>query len=218
MEDKQTQAGKKKKVIGLTGNYCAGKNHVALLLEKCSISVLDVDKLGHAVIEKEKENLLNRFGEDILKPDGSIDRKLLGNRVFGKPTELSALEEIIHPTVNRETLAWIDGQGEKACAINAALLHRSPVFQMLDAVIVVKAPFIVRLLRAKKRDRLPLPALLKRFQSQRGFDYQLFKEKTDIYIVENSACFSLIFSGTSRNSAGNKLEKRIEEILSEIFS
>ena len=207
-----------KKLIGITGNYCAGKNHVALLLEQRSIPVLDVDKLGHAVIEKEKDSLVSRFGEDILGADGFVDRRRLGDKVFGRPKELLSLEEIIHPAVNRETQAWIDGQGEKTCAVNAALLHRSSAFGMLDAVIVVRAPFIVRLLRAKKRDRLPLAALLRRFQSQRGFGYQLFKGKTDIYIVDNSACFSLIFFGTSKNSAGNKLEKQIEEILSDIFS
>ena len=201
------EKGKKlssKKLIGLTGNYCAGKNHVARLLEKRSIPVLDVDKLGHEVIEKEKGSLLSRFGEDILGADGFIDRKRLGEKVFGRSGELFALEEIIHPAVNRDTLAWINGQGEKTCAINAALLHRSSAFQMLDAVIVVKAPFITRLIRAKRRDSLPLATLLRRFRSQRGFGYQLFKGKTDIYIVENSACFSL--------------EKRIEEILGCIFS
>jgi len=244
--DKKSKTAKKK-LIGLTGNYCAGKNHVALLLEQRSIPVLDIDKLGHEVIEKEKERVLSRFGEDILGSDGLIERKRLGYKVFGKPNELSALEEIVHPAVNRETLTWIHGWGEKTCVINAALLHRSSAFQMLDAVIVVKAPFLVRLLRAKRRDRLPLTALLKRFRSQKGFDYQLimaqnsvgfapcswkkrlkavfsikskvvvpktevlgqpqlFKGKTDIYIVENSAF------------TGDKLEKHIEAILSDIFS
>ena len=207
------------KLIGLTGKYCAGKNHVALLLEQRSIPVLDVDKLGHDVIEKERERILSRFGEDILGSDGLIDRRQLGDKVFGKPDELSALEGIIHPAVNRETLAWIGEHGGKACAINAALLHRSSAFEMLDAVIVVRAPFITRLLRAKKRDKMPLNALLKRFGSQRGFDYQsrvavpktevfgqpqLFKKKSDIYIVENYA--------------HSNLEKRINEILSDIFA
>ena len=203
-ENDKKPSSPKKRIIGLTGKYCAGKNHAAIFLERRSIPVLDVDKLGHEVIEKEKVSILKCFGEDILGADGSIDRRRLGDKVFGRQNELSALEEIIHPAVNRETLAWIDGQGEKTCAINAALLHRSSAFKKLDAVILVRAPFMVRLLRAKKRDRLPLTALLKRFGSQRGFSPQLLKGKTDIYIVENSAY--------------SRLEKRIDEILSNIFS
>jgi dephospho-CoA kinase len=198
----------KKKVIGLTGYYCAGKNHVASLLEQNHIPVLDVDKLGHHAIETEKERLLKRFGDDILGQDGSIDRKRLGNKVFGRQKELEALEEIIHPVANSETLAWIDSQKGETCVINAALLHRSSAFEMLDAVIIVEAPFFVRLLRARKRDRLPWTALLKRFKSQRKFNPQFFKEIADIYRVENSAFFSF-----NREFAQKKLNKRVNEIL-----
>jgi dephospho-CoA kinase len=207
---------KRKKVIGLTGKYCAGKNHIASLLEQRHIPVLDVDKLGHQVIENEKERIVAHFGNDILNSDGYsddyIDRKRLGNKVFGKQKEMEALEEIIHPAANRETLAWINARLETACVINAALLHRSSAFEMLDAVIIVEAPFFVRLLRARKRDRLPWVALLKRFRSQRKFSAQFFKGTTDIYRVKNSVCFS--FFSFTHDSAEKKLNKRVNEILS----
>jgi len=198
-----------KRIIGLTGTYCAGKNHVAILLEQRLLPVLDLDKLGHGIIEAEKERLLARFGDDILAPGGFIDRKLLGNKVFGKPEELSALEDIIHPGVNRETLVWINSRKEQICVINAALLHRSVVFNALDAVIIVEAPFFFRLLRARKRDRLPWISLLNRFRSQESFSSQYFKENTDIYKVENSG-----FPGFMERFQRDKLEKRIDEILS----
>jgi len=200
-----------KKIIGLTGSYCAGKNHIAAIFERHSIPVLDVDKLGHWAIETEKERLLERFGNDILSQDGSmsIDRKRLGSKVFGKQKELQALEEIIHPAANRETIAWINSLTETVCVINAALLHRSSALGMLDAVIIVEAPFFVRLLRGKKRDHLPWIALLRRFNSQRKFGAQFFNTITDIYRVKNSVCFSF-----NRDSAEKKLNKRVDEILS----
>ena len=192
-----------KKVIGLTGYYCAGKNHVASLLEQRLLPVLDIDKLGHTAIETEKERIVARFGGDILGRDGAIDRKLLGARVFGRPPELAALEDIIHPKVNQETLAWINARKEKACVINAALLHRSVVFEELDAIIIVEAPFFTRLLRARKRDRLPWGILIKRFLAQVKFNSQYFKGKTDIYRVENTGC-----------KDHSLPESRIDEILS----
>jgi len=197
------------KIIGLTGSYCAGKNHVALLLEQRGLPVLDVDKLGHQVIKTEKDRLAARFGDDILDSGGQVDRKRLGAKVFGKPGELAALEEIIHPGANRETLAWINARAEKACVVNAALLHRSSAFEILDALIIVEAGFFTRLLRAKKRDALPLAVLLKRFRSQRNFTSQYSTGNADIYRVENSG-----FSGFRSRSLRNKLEKRINEILS----
>jgi len=206
---------KDKKVIGLTGTYCAGKNHVALLLEKRSLPALDVDKLGHEVIEAEKEQLAARFGGDILTPDGLVDRKKLGQKVFGRSEELSALEGIIHPAVKRQTLAWIDAREERACVINAALLHRYSAFLLFDAVIIVEAPYIVRLLRAKKRDQLPWSSLVKRFGSQRDFNYQFSEEKTDIYRVSNpSGLINSALSVFFKRYFRNKLEKRIDEILS----
>ena len=198
-----------KKIIGITGRYCAGKSHFALFFEKKGIPVLDLDKLGHQAIEAEKASLLLRFGQDILGEDDIIDRKKLGKIVFGNNMELAALEEIIHPWVNRETLSWIESRPEKACVVNAALIHRSSAFELLDALIIVKAPFFVRLLRAKKRDKLPWLALLKRFRSQSDFDSQYLKEKTDIYRVGNpSSC------RYSVKMLENQLEYRIDEILS----
>ena len=198
-----------KKIIGLTGLYCAGKNYIAPFLEQRGLPVLDVDKLGHKVIEMEKERILARFGNDILDREGRIDRKLLGAKVFGRDEEVAALEDIVHPGANRETLAWISAQTGRACVINAALLHRSSVFNMLDAIIIVKAPFMVRLLRAKKRDKLHWSALLRRFFSQGKFSSQYLQKKTDIYIVENSGFF-----GFRERARQKKLEGRLDEILS----
>ena len=204
-----------KTIIGLTGPYCAGKNHIALLLEQRSFPVLDVDKLGHEVIEILKECLTTRFGADILNPEGFIDRRKLGQKVFGKPEELAALEEIIHPEVNRKTLEWINAREESACFVNAALLHRSSALEVLDAVIIVKAPLFVRLLRAKKRDHLPWASLIKRFWSQRKFRYQFFAKNTDIYTVSNrSDCTGFVCFGSRKLSRRDKLENRIDEILS----
>jgi dephospho-CoA kinase len=196
-------------IIGLTGTYCAGKNLVGRLLEERGLPVLDVDKLGHRALETEKNAILERFGEDILDREGKIDRKRLGARVFGKPGEMAALEAIVHPAANRDTLAWIGEQGGKACVINAALLHRSSAFKTLDAVILVEAPLFTRFLRARRRDRLPWIALIKRFYSQKEFPSQYFKEKTDIYRVENKGYFDF-FACSSRL----RLKNRIDEILS----
>jgi dephospho-CoA kinase len=206
------------RVLGLTGTYCAGKNQVARLLEQRGFPVLDVDKLGHLAIEAEKEAILARFGADLRGPDGTVDRRKLGARVFGKPEELAALEALVHPAANRMTDEWIDhqtGLGFKACVINAALLHRSSAFPRLDGIIMVRAPWFTRLLRAKRRDRLSWGALIRRFGSQKGFESQYFNKnftgKADIYIIENRG-FSALFS----RFWVKRLEHRVDQILSAI--
>ena len=195
------------KVIGLTGLYCAGKNHVSGLLSQRGLPVIDADKVGHQAIETAKEEIVACFGSIILDKNGEISRKLLGERVFGRPEELSALEDIIHPIVDREIIKWIEDREEKACVINAALLHRSSVFKSLDAVIIVEAPVADRLQRAKKRDKIPWNFILQRFAVQNEFNYQT--EKTDIYIVSNPSGY-----GKQYQVLRNRLENRIDEILS----
>ncbi|MCL2277657.1 MAG: dephospho-CoA kinase [Treponema sp.] len=175
-------------IIGLTGKYCAGKNYVASLLEKKGLPVLDVDKLGYPVLESEKEAIFSMFGDDLKRADGSLDRRLLGQRVFGKPEELKALETIIHPPVNKMTNEWIDSR-KGSCVINAALLHRSSAFNKLEKIIIVTAPFLTRFLRARKRDKLTYKEIIERFKRQKDFNAQYLTLNAEIYRIENSGFF-----------------------------
>jgi dephospho-CoA kinase len=207
MEDAALQPN----LIGLTGTYCAGKNYVGALLEDRGLPVLDVDKLGHRAIEAERDAILERFGEDILGPGGAVDRRLLGAKVFGDSALLAELEGIVHPAANRMTDQWIAEQGGKPCVINAALLHRSSAFQRLSAVILVRAPALIRLLRARKRDGLPLAQLLTRFRSQKQFAAQYFSRKADIYVIENRGYF-----GFHAARYRKRMETQLNEILSRV--
>jgi dephospho-CoA kinase len=205
------------KLIGLTGTYCAGKNHIAALLEARGLPVLDVDKLGHQAIEAEKKAIFARFGQNLGDSKGNVDRRLLGERVFGKPEELAALEAIVHPAANRLTEEWIAQKkvkkvtdtvlGRQNAVINAALLHKSSAFERLDFIILVEAPFLTRLIRARKRDGLSWFALIRRFASQKNFTSQYLSGKADIYKVDNRG------DSCSRRYKA-QLESRINAILS----
>ncbi|MDR0387164.1 MAG: dephospho-CoA kinase [Treponema sp.] len=198
-------------IIGLTGTYCAGKNHVARLFEERGIPVLDVDKLGHKALEIERDAVVARFGRAVLGPGGEVDRRRLGALVFGNAGELAALQEIVHPVANRLTMEWIADQKGRPCVINAALLHKSAAMDRLDAVILVKAPVLTRLLRARKRDRLPWADLIKRFASQREFTAQYFARKSDIYTVYNRGC-TLACARLWRSG----LEKRVASVITRL--
>jgi len=200
-------------LIGLTGKYCAGKNHVADILEKRGFPVLDVDRLGHKALEYKRDEVFALFGNDVKNPDGSVNRRLLGDKVFGKKDAITALEAIIHPQTDRMTLEWIGLQNGKTCVINAALLHRMAVFGRFDSVIVVAAPLFIRLIRAKLRDRHSWIAIFRRMMSQRRFTLQYLAGNADIYIVENPWIRGFL-PGSAVNE--KKLERRVGEILSEL--
>jgi dephospho-CoA kinase len=175
--------------------------------------VLDVDKLGHTAIECKRDGIFSRFGNELRNPDGSVNRRLLGEKVFGKKDEIAALEAIVHPYANLLTLEWIAAQNGKSCVINAALLHKSAVFGQLDYILLVDAPFLVRLLRAKRRDKLSWISALKRLMSQRRFITQYFAGNADIYRVGNPGIGRFLQGSAGKET---KLDRRIGEILSEI--
>jgi len=198
-------------IIGLTGTYCAGKNHIAALLEAQGLPVLDVDKLGYKALESEKEAIFAQFADDFKKADASwqsnavLDRRLLGQIVFKNAEKLAALEAIVHPIANKLTDEWIASQ-KGHCVINAALLHRSSVFSRLDRIILVKAPLFTRFLRAHKRDKLPFWEILRRFSSQKNFNTQYLSINAEIYIIENPGL-------RSSPGSGRKLKRQIDKLL-----
>jgi len=200
-------------LLGLTGKYCAGKNHVAVILEKRGLPVLDADKLGHKALEYKKNDVFSRFGDDVRNPDGSVNRRLLGEKVFGKKDAITALEAIVHPQTDRMMLEWISLQKGRTCVVNAALLHKSAIFGQFDGILLVRAPLLTRLVRAKRRDRHSWISIFRRIMSQRRFSLQYLAGNADIYIVENPSIRGFL-SGSAVNET--KLERRIGEILSEL--
>ncbi|MDR2576004.1 MAG: dephospho-CoA kinase [Treponema sp.] len=196
--------------IGLTGKYCAGKNHVAGILEKHGLPVLDVDKLGHKAIEDKKDEIFSRFGYDLRNSDGSVNRRLLGKKVFGKKDAITALEAIVHPQADRMTIEWIASQKGKPCVINAALLHKLTIFGQFECILLVNAPFFTRLLRGKRRDRLSWLSILRIMMRQKRFTLQYLAGNADIYIVHTKG----FIPGSTANET--KLELQINEILSKL--
>jgi dephospho-CoA kinase len=174
-------------VLGLAGGYCAGKDAVAAILAERGFSVIDVDAVGHRVLREPeaRERVAARFGPGVLSPDGEIDRRELGRRVFRDRRELSALEAIVHPRMVqrvREELAAEPGP----VVLNAALLFRMGLDRLCSAVLCVQTPWWVRLERARRRDGLGLVGGLRRIASQRGICPKLPGPGVDIYYVDNS--------------------------------
>lgn len=175
------------RIIGLTGKYCAGKNAVAGILEGRGYPAIDVDKLGHRVYEEAaiRAAVASRFGEEVLRADGAVDRKKLGARAFASAAALRDLEAIVHPGM----IALLDKELEARTgtdfAINAALLLRFPQAALCAFIIVVEAPLALRLRRAARRDGVGPLGALKRVWRQRSMFAQPSPPGVDIYRVEN---------------------------------
>ncbi len=147
--------------IALTGNAAAGKSTVAALLRGWGVTVIDADAIVHE-LQAPGAPLLRaiatRFGQGVLRPDGSLDRGRLRALVLGEPARRLALEALVHPAVaeRREQL-----EAEAAAKGIATVVHDIPLlFEAMDpgafdAVLLVDAPEALRRRRLAERGLAP---------------------------------------------------------------
>jgi dephospho-CoA kinase len=160
-------------VIGLTGGIASGKSTVARLLADAGAHVLDADKLGHRVYEPHRlafRQVVEAFGSEVIGVDGTIDRKVLGGKVFGKPDELKKLTDIVWPEINRMAIdAIAESLGRnpaQVVVLEAAVLLEAGWQKGMDEVWVVIVDPEIAVARAVSRDNLPEDAVRKRIASQ----------------------------------------------------
>ena len=171
-------------VVGVAGKYCAGKSTVAEVLAESGYAVIDVDGLGHEALTRRIADVRRTFGDEYIDSDGAVDRRKLGGLVFRDHEAMRDLERIVHPEMVqmvRERLAAATGH----VVVNAALLFPMGIDALCDIALWVRAPLFTRLLRACRRDRLPLTDILRRFWTQRELSPQPSRPDVDIHTVEN---------------------------------
>ena len=200
-------------VVGVAGKCCTGKDLVTRWFLERRWRELNVDRIGHRALEVLQPEILAAFGPEILQDDRSaIDRKRLGRIVFTDRNRLRELEAIVHPWMREEVRREVeefrrgatgaadgttnDGAGSepsddsaqalvRGLVINAALLFHMRLDQYCDAVVLVRAPLCLRLLRALRRDGFSWYTTVLRLWRQRTLETQAHRSPADIITVDN---------------------------------
>jgi len=179
--------------IGLTGGIASGKSTVSNMLRKRSIPIVDADVCAREVVEPGEAaylQIVETFGRDILFPDGTIDRKQLGQIIFSDEEKRKRLNGIVHPEVRKRMLSKVTdfkNAGEKAVVLDIPLLIESRLTDWVDKVIVVYVPREVELTRLMERDHISQDAALMRMNAQMPLDDK--KKYADV-IIDNSGTIS----------------------------
>jgi len=146
------------RTVGLTGGIACGKSTVARLLVARGVAVIDADQLARQVVEPGQPALAEivaRFGEGVLQPDGTLDRKALGAIVFADPAARQDLEAITHPAIRGRTVGFLMAQAEAgavAAVVEAALLVETRSHGLYDELIVVGCSPQIQRTRLLARD------------------------------------------------------------------
>jgi dephospho-CoA kinase len=159
--------------VGLTGSIAVGKSHVVSLLKELGCHVIDADQTARDVVAPGTEGLkrvVEEFGEDVLKPDGQLDRTRLGAIIFGDREKRERLNQILHPLIIREQDAEmrafeaIDPEG--IGIIDAALMIESGGYRRFDHLIVVHCRPEIQVERLMRRNNLSLAEAEQRISAQ----------------------------------------------------
>ncbi len=148
-------------VIGLLGAIGSGKSAVARLFAEAGATVVDADRFAREEMERPeaRERIARIFGNDVLRPDGTVDRKALAARAFADAASLRELNEAVHPPVRqriREEIRRHRGLAaargpEGVLVLDVPLLAESPRRAECDALVFVDAPERVRAERVRER-------------------------------------------------------------------
>lgn len=142
-------------MVALTGGIGSGKSTVAALLAERGAVIIDADAIARQVVEPGQPALaalVERFGADVLDPDGRLDRKALAARAFATDEARRDLEAITHPAIGEEFLRQV-----AAAPDDGIVVHDVPLLAEIGAkldyaeVIVVEAPRELRLRRLEER-------------------------------------------------------------------
>ncbi|MBU5455433.1 dephospho-CoA kinase [Caproiciproducens sp. MSJ-32] len=199
------------KIIGITGGIATGKSTVTSMLIEKGYKVIDADKIAKQVVSKDSSvyrEIVTYFGEDILKNDGTIDRKKLGNLVFRDEYSRKKLNDIVHPHVLltiKETIKR-NMEKEKILFIDVPLLieeidNLKKYGIVFDEIWLVYTDEKTQLNRLIRRNGISEEEAIYRIKSQMPIDV---KKRYVTRIIDN-------------RGDKKRLEEQVDEVLKEII-
>jgi dephospho-CoA kinase len=180
--------------VGLTGNIASGKSQAALVFAELGAHIIDADRIVHGLLSGHTataKSIAESFGETVLNPDGSIDRKKLAAIVFSDPAKRLLLNSIVHPEVRREVfrrIAELEAEcpGGGIVIVDAALMVESGGYRYYDRLVVVVCDPALQLARIVSRDGLSIEDAKARMAAQMPVQE---KVKVADYTIDTSGTF-----------------------------
>ncbi len=162
---------KKGLILGLSGASGSGKSFVATYFAQKGAVIVDADKIAREITEKGSpvlERLTLTFGDDVILPNGELNRRLLASRAFENEEKTALLTSITHPEIIKRCKERCEkiANESKTVILDAPLLFSSGLNEICDFSLLVFAPEEVRTKRIKERDKLSDEEIKKRFSAQ----------------------------------------------------
>lgn len=173
-------------IIGLTGGIGSGKSAASRVFESLGIGCVDADVVARDVVAKGSPALsaiAEKFGSDILTPEGLLNRGLLRERIFTSAEDKTWLEALLHPLIREQMLAQLKQQAPPYSVLVAPLLFENGLEALCDETVLIDVPESVQRQRVTQRDSVNAD------QVQRIIDSQMSradKQARATHFIENT--------------------------------
>lgn len=188
--------------VGLTGSIAVGKTFVVSVLAELGCHVLDADQTAREVVAAGTEGLravVDAFGAEVLRPDGTLDRVRLGQIVFGDEKQRLLLNSILHPLVierqDEQLRQWEAEDPAGVGVVDAALMIESGGYRRFDKIVVVHCRPEIQLERLMARNNLTREEAARRISAQMP---QEEKKRFADYLIDTSEGFESARRATER--------------------
>ena len=195
-------------LVGLTGNIGSGKSTVAQMLSERGATIIDADVLARRAVELGTaafEQIVARWGDDVLAPDGHLDRAALRRLVFADHEQLEELNQIVHPEVERLRTRLVEQakkRSDRLVICDIPLLFERHMTDKFDRIILVDAHRGVRLERLVKDRDLRETEAMEMIAAQ--MPAELKRARAD-FIIENDGTLT-------------QLERRVQDVWSALVA
>jgi dephospho-CoA kinase len=195
-------------LVGLTGGIGSGKSTVSAMLAERGAEIVDADQIAREVVlpgEPAWHKIRDHFGQGVLLPDGSIDRKALAEVVFGDEAKLALLNEITHPPMFERIADRLEAARDRDAVVvlDAALLIETGLARRVDVLLVVDLPEETQVRRLGAKG---MPAEQARARISAQLSREERKSRADL-VIDNSG--SVEDLAREVEEAWTELERRL---------
>ena len=172
-------------IIGLTGQSGAGKSTVSGVFESKGFSIIDCDSIARNTARNSAflNELSERFSQDLLNPDGSLNRQATADLIYNDAQAREKYQRVIFPYIIYEIIQEIKEMGG-IVVLDAPTLFEAGLDIICDRIVAVTADTELCVIRIAERDKIAEQKARERLSSQ--YSAEFFKEKSN-YCIENNS-------------------------------
>lgn len=159
------------RVIGITGGIGAGKSVVSRVLRSKGFEVYDCDFEARRIMEESdelKSAIAARLGDECIRGDGTLDRRMIARLVFGDDSHRLWLNGRVHGMVRQDVERRVAASAGEILFVESAIFRTSGLDSICDSIWIVDAPESVRIRRACERDCSSIDAVMSRIEAQQN--------------------------------------------------